>query len=130
MFTFNKAIVFFNSLCYVDSRLCGKDMFLMQEVIEHMASFQLSQSIKNIFEVYRPKIIAMTTPDFNYNRFFEFMKEGELRHKDHKFEFTKDQAVNWANELAVKYNYEFSYEGIGQEKEGIFPSHGLIFKKL
>jgi 3' terminal RNA ribose 2'-O-methyltransferase Hen1 len=130
------ATVKFGSLCYYDPELCGKDCFVLQEVIEHMEPFQLAIATENIFGKYKPRVVLITTPNSEYNINWGIT----LRHRDHKFEWTSAQAHEWALGVANKYNYVFnSISPIGQNlipkvngvsidtvTTGIWPTHGII----
>jgi 3' terminal RNA ribose 2'-O-methyltransferase Hen1 len=119
----NKANVFFSSLMYFDPRLLNKDVFCLQEVIEHMPAFQLSRALDLIFKVYQPKVVLMTTPNRDYNVRFG-MKEGEFRHWDHKFEFTERDASTFMTRLAKRFSYDAEIKPVGEayvpkpEREG------------
>lgn len=121
-----KANVFFSSLMYFDRRLLNKDMIVLCEVIEHLSDFVLTRTINFIFKIYKPKMVLMSTPNIEHNKFFNIL-EGQFRHPGHKWEWTKQQGIDWGSQLAKENNYIFEWEGIGQEKEGIYPTQGLIF---
>lgn len=136
-----KATVFFSSMCYIDERLFNKDVFVLSEVIEHMAPFQLRRACEVLFGMYRPNYIIMSTPDRDYNKNWNF-DDGQMRHRDHKFEWNKQDACAWANAYAEEYGYEFEWSPIGEsyhpkDKEGNIlvktveaaPTQGLIFKR-
>jgi len=107
------ATVFFSSLTYPDKRLQGKDVFCMQEVIEHLTQDRLRRVEYNIFKLYRPKTVLITTPNFDANKFMPTLPVGEFRHRDHKFEWTEQQARDWASKVGQEYGYKFSLDGIG-----------------
>jgi hypothetical protein len=44
-----------------------------------------------LFEFVRPSVIVLTTPNSEYNVRFETLPEGKMRHKDHRFEWTRDE---------------------------------------
>lgn len=141
----NKAEVFWSSLLYNDDRLKGKDLIVLQEVIEHMHPFALERAMKNIFGTYKPKHVLMSTPNRSYNKFFE-MKE-TMRHSDHKFEWNEDEAKAFALDISSTYGYSCRIESIGlawvppvKKSEGsvavaepvaidIAPTFGFIFER-
>lgn len=110
----NKAQVFYASLLYRDDRLMGKEVFCLQEVIEHMPPFQLNRAMELIFKLYRPKYVLMSTPNREYNVNWQ-MKEGEKRHKDHKFEFNSKEADDFIQGLSRAYGYDAVIDPIGLE---------------
>lgn len=108
----SKAQVFYASLLYRDDRLMNKDVFCLQEVIEHMPPFQLKRAMELIFKLYRPKHVLMSTPNREYNVNWQF-KDGQKRHKDHKFEFNTPEADAFIQELAQTYGYMAEIDPIG-----------------
>ncbi|MBQ6518066.1 MAG: hypothetical protein IJI14_05055, partial [Anaerolineaceae bacterium] len=45
------------------------------------------------------------------------MEESQLRHKDHRFEWTRDEFSGWAKEICDKFGYSCEISGIGEENE-------------
>lgn len=122
------AKVFFSSLTYPDKRLQGKDVFCMQEVIEHLTPDRLRQVEYNIFKLYRPRTALITTPNFDANQFMPTLPAGEFRHRDHKFEWTTLQAQRWASKISQEYGYKFSLDSIGMHPvHGVAGSTGIRF---
>jgi 3' terminal RNA ribose 2'-O-methyltransferase Hen1 len=125
------ATVFFSSLTYPDKRLRGKDVFCMQEVIEHLTQDRLKQVEYNIFKLYRPKTVLITTPNFDANKFMPTLPTGDFRHRDHKFEWTTLQAQEWASRISQEYGYKFSLDGIGVHPvHCVAGSTGIRFERL
>ena len=90
------------------------------EVIEHLDLPRLAAFKRSVFEFTRPGIVLMTTPNVEYNVLFETMQPGSLRHKDHRFEWTRQQFQDWANAAAAQYGYRVTFDGIGDQH----PEHG------
>ena len=53
----------------------------------------------------RPRTVIVTTPNIEYNIRFENLPTGKLRHKDHRFEWTRDEFQAWANAMAERFGY-------------------------
>ncbi len=103
------------SLMYRDARLAGYDAAAVVEVIEHLDPPRLVAFERVLFEHARPATIVMTTPNREYNAKFETMPAGTLRHKDHRFEWTRAEFQAWCNRVASEHRYGVSLLPIGEE---------------
>jgi 3' terminal RNA ribose 2'-O-methyltransferase Hen1 len=103
------------SLTYRDKRLAGYDAAAVVEVIEHQDPPRLAAFERVLFEFARPNTVVMTTPNVEYNVRFETLPAGKLRHKDHRFEWTRAQFESWANGVAERFGYLVRFLGIGPE---------------
>ncbi len=116
------------SLMYRDRRLEGFDAATVVEVIEHLDAPRLVAFERVLFEFVRPRAIILTTPNSEYNVRFETLPEGKLRHKDHRFEWTRDEFETWANRAANRFGYAARFQPIGEEdKEVGAPSQMGVF---
>ncbi len=119
------------SLTYRDRRLQGYDAAAAVEVIEHFNPARLAAFERAVFEYARPKAVLITTPNREYNTLFEHMPPGQLRHSDHRFEWTRAEFEAWAQAIAKNYNYSYTLQGIGPEHESFGPPTQMaIFKSL
>ena len=59
----------------------------------------------------------LTTPNVEYNVKFEGLPAGKFRHRDHRFEWTREQFQTWAKGVAERFGYEVRFRGIGAEDE-------------
>ena len=84
------------ALTYRDRRLDGYDAAALVEVIEHVDADRLSALERSLFEFMAPRTVIVTTPNREYNTLFEGMAEGALRHRDHRFEWTRAEFEAWA----------------------------------
>lgn len=109
----DKLNLFQSSLTYRDKRFEGFDCACVVEVIEHLDISRLAAFTRILFEFSRPKTVILTTPNIEYNVNYEHMKENVLRHTDHRFEWTRDQFTEWANDVCEKYDYKFEIKEIG-----------------
>ncbi len=119
--------IFHSSLMYKDDRLTGFDVAAVVEVIEHLDPPRLASFEKVVFSQARPQTVIVTTPNREYNVLYDLE---ELRHSDHRFEWTRAEFAAWAEEIAEKYGYSVRFEGIGEadEKHGS-PSQMGVFTR-
>ncbi len=107
------------SLTYRDERLSGFDAGVVAEVIEHLDAGRLAALERVVFEFAGPRLVVVTTPNIEYNQVFG-MEDGVLRHKDHRFEWTREQFEGWASGVASAHGYTVEFKPIGP----IDQSHG------
>ncbi len=105
------------SLTYSDRRWKGFDAATLVEVIEHIEPHRLSALVMSLFADARPNMVVMTTPNREYNVLFETMKENQLRHPDHRFEWTRAEFEGWANEVAAEHGYTTAFAPLGPVDE-------------
>jgi 3' terminal RNA ribose 2'-O-methyltransferase Hen1 len=103
------------SLMYRDERLNGFDAAAVVEVIEHLDAPRLASFERVLFEFARPTHAIVTTPNAEYNALFETLPAGELRHRDHRFEWTRAEFEWWAGAVAARFGYTVSYRPLGPE---------------
>ena len=95
----------------------GFDAAIAMEVIEHIDPPRLDAFAEVIFGQAQPKSLLVTTPNAEYNTLFETLSAGKFRHRDHRFEWTRQEFQDWAQTTAEKYGYRVSFQGIGPEHE-------------
>ena len=116
------------SLMYRDKRLSGYDAATVVEVIEHLDEPRLAAFERVLFEFARPASVVLTTPNIEYNVRFESLPAGKLRHKDHRFEWTREQFKKWAERIAELYGYKVRLLPIGTEDPSIgAPTQMAVF---
>ena len=103
------------SLTYRDARLSGFDAAAVLEVIEHLDPARLSAFERCLFEFARPGTIVLTTPNIEYNVKFENLPTGKLRHKDHRFEWTRAEFQKWAGSISERFGYDARLLPVGPE---------------
>lgn len=103
------------SLTYRDSRLKGFDAATCIEVIEHLDPYRLTAFERCVFEFAQPRVVVLTTPNIEYNVNFPTLQAGNLRHRDHRFEWTRAEFQDWAKTTAEKYNYNVRFLPVGEE---------------
>lgn len=125
----DRITLFQGSLTYIDKRLIGFDAAAIVEVIEHLDLNRLNTFEKVLFEVAKPKFVLLTTPNKEYNIMWEKLDAIEMRHDDHRFEWTRTEFAEWANKIGKQYNYLVEILPIGEELDNIgAPSQMAIFK--
>jgi 3' terminal RNA ribose 2'-O-methyltransferase Hen1 len=107
------------SLTYRDKRLAGYDAATVVEVIEHQDPPRLAAFERVLFEFARPQTVVVTTPNVEYNVKFENLPAGKMRHKDHRFEWTRTEFQSWANTIAERFSYSARFLPIGPEDQAV-----------
>jgi len=107
------------SLMYRDKRLEGFDAACVVEVIEHLDPPRLAAFERVLFECARPHKVVITTPNVEYNVKFETLPAGKFRHKDHRFEWTRDQFRAWAATITQRFGYSASFLSVGPEDPSV-----------
>lgn len=101
------------SLMYRDQRLTGFDAAAVVEVIEHLDPPRLAAFERATFEFARPGTVVVTTPNAEYNVRWPTLPAGRFRHRDHRFEWTREQFQRWANSIAERFAYSARFVPIG-----------------
>ncbi len=118
------------SLIYRDARLAGYDAAAVVEVIEHLDANRLASFARALFEFARPRTVAVTTPNVEYNPKFETLPAGKFRHKDHRFEWTRAEFQSWADGVCARFGYSVRLLPIGPEDAGVgAPSQMAVFER-
>ncbi|MFF2450394.1 3' terminal RNA ribose 2'-O-methyltransferase Hen1 [Neobacillus sp. NPDC058068] len=116
------------SLFYYDERLNNKDVMILCEVIEHIDEYRLAPIFETIFKDYRPRVLIVTTPNQEYNVVYEM--DDVMRHKDHRFEWTRDEFLQKVQEWTKDNPYQVSIQGIGEEYQPYgHPTQMAIYRR-
>ena len=110
-----------SSLTYKDRRLQGYDAAAVVEVIEHVDPSRLDAFERALFRVARPGTVVLTTPNAEYNVRFEGLPAGSLRHRDHRFEWTRADFESWGRAAAERSGYAVRYRPVGPEDPDVGP---------
>lgn len=109
-----RVTLFQGSLTYKDARFEGYDAACVIEVIEHLDIPRLAAFERVLFEYARPRTVVLTTPNKEYNGNYEKLFDDDLRHGDHRFEWTRAEFRKWAVEAAEKHGYIVRFSEIGE----------------
>ncbi|MEM1071940.1 MAG: 3' terminal RNA ribose 2'-O-methyltransferase Hen1 [Planctomycetota bacterium] len=107
------------SLIYRDERLVGFDAAACVEVIEHLDPPRLKAFERAVFEFARPRCVVITTPNAEYNVMWETLPAGQFRHRDHRFEWTRDEFRSWAERVASEHGYSVRSLPVGLVDEAV-----------
>ena len=122
--------LFQGSLGYRDKRLAGYDAAAVVEVIEHLDLPRLAAFERILFEFACPQTVVLTTPNIEYNVKFENLQAENFRHKDHRFEWTRDEFQSWAADVAKRFGYAVVFHPIGPEAEDVgSPTQMAVFTR-
>ncbi|HXS62530.1 MAG TPA: 3' terminal RNA ribose 2'-O-methyltransferase Hen1 [Streptosporangiaceae bacterium] len=120
-----------SSLTYRDDRLAGLDALVLVEVIEHIDPPRLGAVERTVFTDAAPAMVIVTTPNAEHNVRYEFLADGELRHRDHRFEWTRAEFAAWAERVAAERGYQVRISGVGPEDAEVGPPSQLAtFSKV
>jgi 3' terminal RNA ribose 2'-O-methyltransferase Hen1 len=116
------------ALTYRDRRLEGFDAAAVVEVVEHLDPPRLANFERALFECTRPRTVVLTTPNREYNVKFAGLPAGQLRHRDHRFEWTRDEFRVWADRVAGRFGYQIAISPLGPPDEMVgAPSQMAVF---
>lgn len=101
------------ALTYRDARFSGFDAITLVEVIEHLEPDRLPALERTVFEFAHPAIVVVTTPNREYNALIASLPAGQLRHADHRFEWTRAEFAAWCQRVADTFGYQLSISFIG-----------------
>jgi 3' terminal RNA ribose 2'-O-methyltransferase Hen1 len=118
------------ALTYRDRRIEGFDAAALVEVIEHIDLDRLESVERVVFAFAKPAMVVVTTPNREFNAKFEDMKPGEMRHADHRFEWTRSEFADWAGRVAEQFGYGVRIQPLGEvDAELGPPSQMAIFER-
>jgi len=116
-----KLSLFQGSLMYRDQRLREYHAATAVEVIEHLDPPRLAAFERVIFGETKPRLLIVTTPNVEYNVRFESLPAGRMRHRDHRFEWTRAEFQAWAERVAGAYGYAFEWLPVGTDDAEVGP---------
>ena len=119
-----------SSLTYKDRRLQGYDAAAVVEVVEHLDPSRLDAFESALFGVARPGAVVLTTPNAEYNVRFEGLPAGSLRHRDHRFEWSRADFETWARGAAKRSGYTVRFQPVGPESPEVgSPTQMAVFSR-
>jgi 3' terminal RNA ribose 2'-O-methyltransferase Hen1 len=122
--------IFQSSLTYRDDRLAGLDAAVLMEVIEHIDPPRLPALERTVFGYAAPAVVVVTTPNAEYNVRFATLAAGAARHRDHRFEWTRDEFRDWAGRVAGSFGYQVRFLPVGTDDPEVGPPTQLaVFQR-
>jgi hypothetical protein len=99
-------------------------------LIEHLDPPRLAAFERVLWEFARPHTVVLTTPNREYNVQWPSLPAGQMRHKDHRFEWTRAEFEAWAQGVAARFGYAVEFRLLGPAVENLgAPSQMAIFKR-
>ncbi|XP_011506208.1 PREDICTED: uncharacterized protein LOC105368784 [Ceratosolen solmsi marchali] len=99
------------SVTEADKHLENSDAVICMELIEHLYPEPLIELPYNIFHFIKPQVVIITTPNADFNVLYPKMIK--YRHPDHKFEWSRQQFQDWANNIISRFpEYTVTFHGI------------------
>jgi 3' terminal RNA ribose 2'-O-methyltransferase Hen1 len=125
-----RVYLFQTALTYRDKRLSGFDAAAVVEVIEHFDKARLWAFERVAFGEARPSTVVVTTPNREFNAKFETLPAGHLRHRDHRFEWTRREFEDWSGEVAGRFGYGVRFLPVGPaDRELGAPTQMAVFER-
>lgn len=109
------------ALTYTDSRLAGYDAAVLMEVIEHLDLDRLPALEHAVFAAAAPATVIVTTPNVEHNVRYEHLPTGSMRHRDHRFEWTRGQFADWADRVVERHGYDVRLLAVGSDDPEVGP---------
>ncbi|XP_055685816.1 small RNA 2'-O-methyltransferase [Lutzomyia longipalpis] len=107
------------SVDFFSEKMINLDAFVAIELIEHLFPPELERLPYNVFHLIKPQIAIFTTPNSDFNILFATLPFNNFRHDDHKFEWSREQFQDWAENIVQRFpDYVVSLQGIGPGPEG------------
>jgi len=110
-----------SSATYRDDRLAGHDAVVLMEVIEHVDLPRLPALERTVFGSARPGSVVVTTPNVEHNVRYPNLVAGTMRHRDHRFEWTRQEFQAWAGRVAAVHGYDVRYLPVGDDDPEVGP---------
>lgn len=119
-----------SALTYTDERLRGRDVATIVEVVEHLDAERLDVFARVVFGDAAPQNVIVTTPNREYNVHFERLPAGQLRHGDHRFEWTRAEFAAWTEQICEEFGYSATFAAIGPDNSDTGPPTQMaVFRK-
>ena len=120
-----------SSVTYRDDRLSGYDAVVLMEVIEHLDPARLPALESTVFAHARPRTVVVTTPNVEHNIRFVGMPAGTMRHRDHRFEWTRAEFSGWATTVCESHGYDVTFTAVGEDDPDVgAPTQMAVFRRV
>ncbi|MGI8702447.1 MAG: 3' terminal RNA ribose 2'-O-methyltransferase Hen1 [Nocardioidaceae bacterium] len=119
-----------SSLTYRDKRVTGYDAIVLMEVIEHLDPERLPALETTVFAQARPGTVVVTTPNAEFNVRYDGLAPGAMRHRDHRFEWTRAEFTAWADAVGERNGYLVDFRPVGDpDPEVGAPTQLAVFSR-
>lgn len=99
---------------------------VLTEVIEHMSQEEAAGLIRQISSQVDFKQFIITTPNADFNRYYELE---DFRHDDHKWEMGSDAFQEWVQQVIEGSGLEAEFVAMGDGVNGTQTTQGVILQK-
>jgi len=120
-------IVTFGSIDHFLESYNGEQVdVIMTEVIEHMSQDEAKELIHRICSHVDFDSFIITTPNSDFNRYYEL---SDFRHDDHKWEMGEEAFQQWMRDVIKEANLHAEFVAVGDGVNNIQTTQGVILKK-
>lgn len=113
--------IFQSALTYRDERLAGLDAAVLMEVIEHVDPPRLAALERCVFGFAAPGSVIVTTPNAEHNVRYPALAAGTMRHRNHRFEWTRAEFRAWADQVCGTFPYTVRFLPVGPDDPEVGP---------
>ncbi|SDE48952.1 Methyltransferase domain-containing protein [Paenibacillus sp. UNCCL117] len=99
---------------------------ILTEVIEHMSQDEARQLIGQICAHVDFDKFIITTPNADFNRYYEL---DDFRHVDHKWEMGEHSFQQWMSDVIKETNLQAEFVAVGDGVNNIQTTQGVILKR-
>jgi 2-polyprenyl-3-methyl-5-hydroxy-6-metoxy-1,4-benzoquinol methylase len=101
-------------------------MIIFSEVIEHIPLTEVKNFMIKIIKEINFNTMIITTPTYEFNSHY-MMSGSEFRHPDHKQEFTKQQFIEFMDQIIIETGITMTntYYPVGDQIDGFGMSQGI-----
>lgn len=99
---------------------------ILTEVVEHMSEVDAAALIRQICGQVDFDRLIVTTPNADFNRFYEL--DG-FRHEDHDWEMGEEAFRRWFLETVQGFPVHHEFVAIGDKVDGIHTTQGVIVRR-
>jgi hypothetical protein len=94
---------------------------VLMEVVEHLDPERLPALEHAVFADAAPTTVVVTTPNVEHNVRFEGLPAGRFRHRDHRFEWTRQEFADWATGVGERHGYGVRLLPVGDDDPEVGP---------
>jgi 2-polyprenyl-3-methyl-5-hydroxy-6-metoxy-1,4-benzoquinol methylase len=99
---------------------------ILTEVIEHMSQDEAKQLIHQICAHVDFDNFIITTPNADFNRYYEL---DDFRHDDHKWEMGEEAFQQWMRDVIRETKLHAEFVAVGDGVNNMKTTQGVILKK-